>query len=75
MLDSTGNPVAQPLSPFYVPCDGTVGNSRRNQLIGPGLSQWDMTLMKNTKITERLNVELRWEVYNILNRGNFYYFP
>ena len=34
-----------------------------------------MTLMKNTKIRERLNVELRWEVYNILNRGNFYYFP
>ena len=54
---------------------GTVGNSRRNQLIGPGLSQWDMTLMKNTKITERLNMEIRWEVYNILNRGNFYYFP
>ncbi len=65
----------QPLSPFYVPCSGTVGNSRRNQLIGPGLAQWDMTLMKNTKITERLILELRWEVYNILNRGNFYYFP
>jgi hypothetical protein len=64
-----------PLSPFYIPCPGTVGNSHRNQLIGPGLSQWDMTLMKNTKITDRLNVEIRWEVYNILNRGNFYYAP
>ncbi|MGC2182407.1 MAG: TonB-dependent receptor [Terriglobales bacterium] len=74
-FDSMGDPVAQPLSPFYVPCDGTVGNSRRNQLIGPGLSQWDMILMKNTRITDRLNVEIRWEVYNILNRGNFYYAP
>jgi outer membrane receptor protein involved in Fe transport len=64
-----------PLSPFYFPCAGTVGNSRRNQLIGPGLSQWDMTLIKNTKITERLNFQFRWEVYNILNRANFYYFP
>ncbi len=64
-----------PLSPFYIPCPGTVGNSHRNQLIGPGLSQWDMTLMKNTKVTEHLNMEIRWEVYNILNRGNFYYFP
>jgi uncharacterized protein YerC len=63
-----------PLSPFYIPCAGTVGTSRRNQLIGPGLSQWDMTLMKNTKITERLSMEIRWEVYNILNRGNFYSF-
>ena len=65
----------QALSPFYMPCDGTVGNSRRNQLIGPGLAQWDMTLMKNTKITEKLNLEIRWEVYNLLNRGNFYSFP
>ena len=64
-----------PLSPFYIPCPGTVGTSRRNQLIGPGLAQWDMTLMKHTKITDRLNLELRWEVYNLLNRGNFYYFP
>ena len=64
-----------PLSPFYSPCSGTVGNSRRNQLIGPGLSQWDMSLIKNTKITERLNVEIRWEVYNVLNHANFHYFP
>jgi hypothetical protein len=64
-----------PVSPFYEPCPGTVGNSRRNQLIGPGLSQWDMTLMKNTRITEKINLEVRWEVYNILNRANFYSYP
>jgi hypothetical protein len=64
-----------PLSPFYIPCPGTVGNSRRNQLIGPGLVQWDMSLIKGTQVTERLNVELRWEVYNLFNRGNFYYLP
>jgi hypothetical protein len=67
--------IGLPLSPFYRPCNGTVGNMRRNMLIGPGLSQWDMTLAKNTKLTERLNVELRWEVFNVLNRANFYYFP
>jgi hypothetical protein len=64
-----------PLSPFFIPCAGNVGNSRRGQLIGPGLSQWDMSLYKNTKITDRLSVELRWEVYNLLNRANFHYFP
>jgi len=74
---SPGNFLAAgaPASPFYLPCSGTVGNARRNQLIGPGLAQWDMTLAKNTKITERVNVELRWEVYNVLNRANFYYHP
>ena len=60
-----------PLSPFYIPCPGTVGNSRRNQLIGPGLSQWDVSLVKNTRITEATSLQFRWEVYNVLNRANF----
>jgi hypothetical protein len=64
-----------PISPFYVPCEGTVGSSRRNQLIGPGLAQWDMTLAKSFKFTERFNLQFRWEVYNLLNRANFHYFP
>jgi hypothetical protein len=69
----TGDFVA--VSPFCIPCSGTLGNSRRNQLIGPGLAQWDMTLIKDTKITEKITLQARWEVYNVLNRGNFYYFP
>ena len=56
---------------FTVPADGTVGSSRRNILTGPGLSQWDMSLIKNTKINEKLSFEIRWEVYNVLNRANF----
>jgi Carboxypeptidase regulatory-like domain/TonB dependent receptor/TonB-dependent Receptor Plug Domain len=56
---------------FMIPDPGTVGNTPRNFLIAPGLSQWDVTLAKNTKINERLNVQLRWEVYNILNRANY----
>jgi len=64
-----------PLSPFFFPCPGTVGNSRRNQLIGPGLAQWDVSVIKSTKITERLSMQFRWEVYNVLNRANFFYFP
>lgn len=64
-----------PLSPFYIPCDGTVGNSTRNQLRGPGLSQWDASLIKDTKITERVSVQFRWEVYNLLNRANFFSIP
>jgi len=60
-----------PLSPFFVPCAGQVGSSRRNMLRGPGLSQLDMTLIKDTQITERLTVQFRWEVYNVFNRANF----
>jgi hypothetical protein len=61
----------QALSPFFVPCDGTIGTSRRNMLRGPGLSQWDVTILKDTKIGERFTVQFRWEVFNVLNRGNF----
>jgi hypothetical protein len=56
---------------FTDPPNGRVGDSRRNMLTGPGLSQWDLSLIKNTKINERLSFQLRWEVYNVLNRANF----
>jgi hypothetical protein len=74
--DTNGNFLAgYPLTPFYRPCSRTIGNSRRNQLIGPGLVQLDMSLIKNTKINERLAAQFRWEVFNVLNRGNFNYLP
>ena len=60
------------VSDSFIPAaSGTVGNTPRNFLFGPGLSQWDLTLAKNTKITEKLDVQLRWEVYNVLNHANF----
>ncbi len=68
---NTRDPDHYVIGSFSVPDDGTVGNSRRNMLVGPGLSQWDMSLIKSTAINERLSVELRWEVYNVLNRANF----
>jgi hypothetical protein len=68
---NTRNPDHYVTGSFSVPDNGTVGNSPRNMLIGPGLSQWDMSLIKSTAINERLSVELRWEVYNVLNRANF----
>jgi hypothetical protein len=67
----TRNTINYVSNSFDIPADGTVGNTPRNFLIGPGLSQWDITLAKNTKINERLSVQLRWEVYNVLNRANY----
>jgi hypothetical protein len=67
----TRNPDEYLVANFVSPDFGTVGNTPRNFLISPGLAQWDLTLAKNTKINEKLMVELRWEVYNVLNRANF----
>jgi hypothetical protein len=73
------------LTSFAVPCTlsgGTAaancragtrhfGNMGRDSLRGPSLKQLDFSLFKDTKVTERLNVQLRAEVFNILNHPNF----
>ncbi len=58
-------------SAFSVPNPGTFGNLGRGALHGPGLSQLDLTLHKKFKLTERLNTEFRFEVYNLFNKANF----
>ncbi|HEV2500846.1 MAG TPA: carboxypeptidase-like regulatory domain-containing protein [Terriglobia bacterium] len=56
---------------FVVPPNGTYGNLGRDTLIGPGLATLDLSLMKNTQITEALGLQFRAEFFNILNRPNF----
>ena len=43
----------------------------RDAYIGPGLATWDFSVMKNTSISERLNLQFRAEIFNLLNRANF----
>ncbi len=50
---------------------GFYGNLRRDTLIGPGLATWDFSAVKSTSIGERLSLQFRAEVFNLLNRGNF----
>ena len=56
---------------FAVPQPGTYGNLSRNALAGPDLAQMDLTLHKRLPVTERVNLEFRAEIYNLLNRANF----
>jgi Carboxypeptidase regulatory-like domain len=50
---------------------GFYGNVGRDTLVGPGLATWDFSALKDTRITERLNIEFRAEIFNLLNRANF----
>ncbi len=50
---------------------GFYGNLGRDTLIGPGLGTWDFSLMKDTSIHERANLQFRAEFFNLLNRANF----
>ena len=52
----------------------TLGNNGRNRLYGPGLFDFDMSLLKNipvTRVSESCNVQLRFEFFNIFNHTNF----
>jgi hypothetical protein len=75
------------LTSFAVPCTVTAGftgsdqnckpgtrhfgNEGRNSLIGPHFRQFDFSVFKKTQLTERINMELRFEAYNLFNHPNF----
>ena len=56
---------------FSDPAPNTIGTCGRNSLRGPGLRQWDFNLNKTTKLTERLSLQIRFEIFNLLNHPNF----
>jgi hypothetical protein len=65
---STGylNPLA-----FVQPAFGTFGDLGRDSIYGPGFRNVDFSITKNTWLTERLNLQLRAEFFNIFNHPNF----
>jgi hypothetical protein len=50
---------------------GQFGNSRRRFFHGPGLNNFDMALLKTTKITESKELQLRFEAFNLFNHAQF----
>jgi hypothetical protein len=55
---------------FVNPAPGTLGTSPRNGYYGPGYASTDFSVVKNTKITERINTQFRIEMFNLFNRVN-----
>ena len=47
------------------------GNSGVGILLGPGQSNWDISLVKMTKITERHTLQFRTEFFNAFNHPQF----
>jgi len=58
-------------SAFAVPQRYSFGNAGRNILIGPGLSNLDLALIKNIQLHREQMLQVRAEVFNFFNHPNF----
>jgi len=54
------------VAPAYI-----AGTAPRFPLYGPGINNWDVSLMRNVPIRERIRLQLRGEFYNAMNHPNF----
>jgi hypothetical protein len=56
---------------LVVPGSCHPGNLGRDALVGPGFMNTDFSLTKNTRITERFNLQFRTEFFDLFNHPNF----
>jgi hypothetical protein len=70
-LWETGWGSATNVPQFSAPCLGCTSNLGRNNFVGPGLWQADMTLAKTFKFTERVGMKFEAQGFNVFNRANF----
>ncbi len=47
------------------------GNSPRNSVVAPGYADVDVAVQRDVALPERMRLELRCEIFNLLNRVNF----
>jgi hypothetical protein len=50
---------------------GQLGNSQRRFFHGPGINNWDMALLKEFSVNERVHFEFRAEFFNTFNHAQF----
>ena len=58
-------------SAFSLPAYGSFGNAGRNIIGGPGLANVDFSVLKDIEIAEATTLQLRAELFNMLNTPNF----
>lgn len=58
-------------SAFAFPAPGTFGNAGRNILDGPSYQNVNASIVKNTALTETVNLQFRTEFFNLFNHPNF----
>jgi hypothetical protein len=62
---------AIPKSDFAVPTFGQEGDEKSNQFRGPNFFETNVNFYKDTNITERVKLQIRFEFFNLFNRANY----
>jgi hypothetical protein len=80
-VDLVGNPVLPKdqrtfevnvnTAAFALPNQGSLGNSAKSVYRGPGRNNWDISMFKTFRITERFRAQFRCESYNTFNHTQF----
>jgi outer membrane receptor protein involved in Fe transport len=59
------------INAFALPAAGTRGNLGRNTLTGPGLVNFDLSMIKSFPLQRSQSIQARIEIFNLFNRANF----
>ena len=51
---------------------GTIGNAPRTICCGPGINNWDFSIMKVTPVNERFKLQFRTDLLNAFNHTQFF---
>jgi hypothetical protein len=60
-----------PGTTFIAPAPNAYGNSSPYIVRGPGRNNWDLSLIKNFKPHEKVNLQFRGEFFNVWNHASF----
>ncbi len=70
-MGEAGGCFAQNGTILYPMALGTFGNMGRNIFRGPGFLNWDASVSKLWHLGEKVNLQLRGEMFNVANHANF----
>jgi Outer membrane receptor for ferrienterochelin and colicins len=56
---------------FTDPALGSLGSAKRTICCGPGVKNFDFSVQKDTRMSERLNMQFRAEFFNLFNTTQF----
>ena len=56
---------------FRQPARGTIGNAAKTLIRGPGINNWNASVLKNFPVHENIRLQFRWEMFNAFNHTQY----